>query len=242
MEIIEGIHRVDEASSNMAHSNVYLIINGKELMVIDTGTPGNAKKIVEYIQKIGHQPSEISTIILTHYHIDHAGSAKDLKDLVNAKIAVSAEDKDFVSGAKPYPKPKNILVRAASSFIKVAPVEVDITLKDGDRIGNLTVIDAAGHTPGSIFLYDPQRKVVFAGDTLRLDGDKVVAGPKQYVWDEGKEQQSIAKLAALDFDVMLPGHGEILKANASNKVKEYLNSEKSLKANSAHQGQNPYKR
>lgn len=226
MEIIEGIHRVDEASSNLAHSNVYLVINEKDLVVVDTGMPGNAKKIVAYIQKIGHQPSEVSTIILTHYHIDHAGSVKDLKDLVNAKIAVGAGDKDFVSGDKPYPKPKNILARAASSFIKVAPVNVDITLKDADRIGSLTVIDAAGHTPGSIFLYDPQRKVLFAGDTLRLDGDKVVAGPKQYVWDEEKEQQSIAKLATLDFDVMLPGHGEILKTNASNAVKEFIDSNK----------------
>ena len=161
---------------------------------------------------------------MTHYHIDHAGSVKDLKDLVNAKVAVGAGDKDFVSGVKPYPKPKNILARAASSFLKVAPVNVDITLNDGDAIGCLTVIDAAGHTPGSIFLYDPQRKVLFAGDTLRLDGDRVVAGPKQYVWDEGKENQSIAKLATLNFDVMLPGHGEILRTNASKKVKEYLDS------------------
>ena len=224
MEIIEGIHRVDEASNNIAHSNVYLIINGKELLIVDTGTPGNAKKIVAYIQKINHQPAEVSTILLTHYHLDHTGSVKDLKDLTNAKIAASAEDKDYISGTKPYPKPKNILMRAASSFIKVAPVNVDITLRDGDKIEGLTVIDASGHTPGSIFLYDPKRKVLFGGDTLRLDGSKVVAGPKQYVWDETKEQQSIAKLAGLDFDVMLPGHGDVLEANASNAVKEYLNS------------------
>jgi len=224
MEIIEGIHRVDEASSNIAHSNVYLIINGKELLIVDTGTPGNAKKIVAYIQKINHQPTEVSTILLTHYHLDHTGSVKDLKDLTNAKIAASAEDKDYVSGTKPYPKPKNILMRVASSFIKVAPVNVDIPLRDGDKIGGLTVIDASGHTPGSIFLYDPQRKVLFTGDTLRLDDGKVIAGPKQYVWDETKEQQSIAKLAGLDFDVMLPGHGDVLEANASNTVKKYLNS------------------
>ena len=149
--------------------------------------------------------------------------------MVKAKIAVGAGDKDFVSGLKPYPKPKNLLARAASSFLKVAPVDVDITLNGGDTIGNLTVIDAAGHTPGSIFLYDQRRKVLFAGDTLRLDGDKVVAGPKQYVWDEGKENQSIAKLATLDFEVMLPGHGEVIRTNASNKVKEYLNSQQKTK-------------
>jgi len=222
MEIIEGIHRIDEASNNIAHSNVYLAINGRELIVVDTGTSGNAKKIVAYIQKIGHQPSEVSTIILTHYHMDHAGSAKELKDLTHAKIAVQIEDADFVAGKKPNPKPKNILFRAVSSFIKTEPVDVEIALKDEDRIGNLKVIATPGHSPGSIVLLDEQRKVLFAGDTLRVDGDKVTGAPKQYTWDGEKEKESIKKISMLDFDIMLPGHGEILKANASQAVKEFL--------------------
>lgn len=152
MEIIEGIHRIDEASSNIAHSNVYLVIYGKELFVIDTGTSGNANKILDYVKKIGYQPSDISTIILTHYHMDHAGSAKDLKDLTNAKVAASVEDADFVAGKKPYPKPKSLLLRAASSFIKPTPVEVAIALKEGDKIGNLTVIELPGRKPRSIRL------------------------------------------------------------------------------------------
>ncbi len=224
MEIIEGIHRIDEASSNIAHANVYLVINEKELMVIDTGTAGNAKKIVAYIQKIGHQPSEVSTIILTHYHMDHAGSAKELKDLTNAKVAVHSEDADFVAGKKPYPKPKNILFRAVSSFIKPDSVDVEIPLKDGDKIGSLTVIDVPGHSPGSIALLDSQRKALFIGDTLRFDGTKVTGAPKQFGWDIEKEKESIKKISMLDFEVMLPGHGEILKSTASNKVKEFVAS------------------
>ena len=139
MEIIEGIHRVDEASANMAHANVYLVINGKELAVIDTGTSGNAQKTVEYIKKIGYQPDDVKTIILTHFHMDHMGSAKELKDLTNAKVAVHTEDADYVSGKTPLPKPKNILFRAVSSFVKPAPVQVDVILKEGDKIANLTV-------------------------------------------------------------------------------------------------------
>ena len=44
MEILEGIHQVDDVSGNMARSNVYLIVNPNNLMIVDTGTPGNAKK------------------------------------------------------------------------------------------------------------------------------------------------------------------------------------------------------
>jgi hydroxyacylglutathione hydrolase len=224
MEIIEGIHRIDEASNNIAHSNVYLVINGKEMLVIDTGTSGNAKKILAYIEKIGRQASEVSTIILTHYHMDHVGSAKELKDLTNAKVAAHLEDSDFIAGKKPFPKRKNFLFRAVSSLIKPTPVEVDVVLKDGDRIGNLRVISVPGHSPGSIALFDEQRKVLFTGDTLRFDGSKVTGSPKQFTWDATKEKESIGKISKLDFDIMLPGHGEVLKANALKAVNEFLAS------------------
>jgi hydroxyacylglutathione hydrolase len=224
MEIIEGIHLIDEASKNIAHSNVYLVINRKELIVVDTGTSGNAKKIVAYIQKIGYQTSDISTIVLTHLHRDHVGSAKELKDLTNAKVAAHVEDADFISGKKLIPKPKNILFRAALTFIKTTPVEVDIALKEGDKIGNLTVIAVPGHTPGSIALLDVQRKTLFVGDTLRCKDGKVSAdnAPKQMIWAKDKEEESIKKISLLDFDIMLTGHGEALKTNASNAVKEFL--------------------
>ena len=60
---------------NGVNGNVYVVINGKELTLIDTGLPRNAKKILNYIQELGYQPSDISTIILTHFHLDHVGSA-----------------------------------------------------------------------------------------------------------------------------------------------------------------------
>jgi hydroxyacylglutathione hydrolase len=224
LEIVSGIHRADEASGNIAHSNIYMVINGKDLTVIDTGTPGNAKKIVAYIQEIGYQPKDVSTIILTHHHLDHSGSLKELKDLTNAKVAVSEVEADYVSGKKPYPKPKNVLMRAAPLFFKAAPTNVDIILKDGTEISNLVVIETPGHTPGSIMLYDAQRKALFAGDTLRFDRRKISGGPKQYSWDEAKMEASIEKISKLDFDVLLPGHGDFLKSNASKLVKEYLHS------------------
>jgi hydroxyacylglutathione hydrolase len=192
MEIVEGIHKVDEASANMAHSNVYLLIEGDELIVIDTGTPGNAKKIVDYVQKIGRQPSNVSTIILTHFHMDHAGSVKELKDLTNAKVAVHAEDADYVSGEKPLPKPKNVLFRAVSSFIKLTPVQPDIILKDKDKIGQLTVIYTPGHTLGSIALLDQGKKVLFAGDALRFDGEKL-SSPEQFTLDMKKAKSPSEK-------------------------------------------------
>lgn len=219
MEIVPGIHRIDEASSNMAHSNVYLVINKDGLIVIDTGTKGNADKIAEYIEKIGRQPNEVSTIILTHYHMDHAGSAKDLKEITGAKVAASAEDAKIISGSEPYPKPKYFLMRAAS-LIKAPPVDVDIQLKEGDSIGDLTVFLMPGHTAGSIMLLDKQKKALFCGDTLRNDKGKISMGPEHFTYDSAKQKESVKRAAGLDFEVLLPGHNEPLVDNAAAAVRE----------------------
>lgn len=106
MEIVEGIHRVDEASSNIAHANVYLKINGDKLAIVDTGTSENAQKIIAYIQKLGYQPTDVKTMILTHFHLDHMGSAKQLKALTHAKLAAHIDDADYVSGKNSSQNPR----------------------------------------------------------------------------------------------------------------------------------------
>jgi glyoxylase-like metal-dependent hydrolase (beta-lactamase superfamily II) len=204
----------------MAHSNIYVVTQDKRLVVIDTGTPGNAKKILAFIQEIGHEPQDVTTIILTHSHLDHIGSLKELKDLTGAKVASSEEEADVISGKKTI-KPKKFLMRLAPLLIKAQAVDVDIALKNGDKIENFTVVSTPGHTPGSIMLYDMERKALFSGDSLRLENGKISTGPKQYSWDQEKEKDSIRKVSELDFNLLLPGHGDYLKENASTAVREY---------------------
>lgn len=207
------------------NANVYLVIDGEELTLIDTGMPKSAEKIVSYIRKIDWQPSNISTILLTHFHIDHAGSVYELRKLTNAKVAVHKEDADFVAGRKPLPTPKGISsipFKAFSSFIKLTPVQPDIILEENDKVGKLIVIHTPGHTPGSICLYDPDRKVLFTGDAIRYIQGKIEGPPKQFTPDERQARRSIEKISLLNFNLMLSGHGEPLKPDASDKVKEFV--------------------
>lgn len=211
----------------MAHSNVYLFRSKDELSIIDTGTPGNAKKIISFIQEIGLKSSDVTAIVLTHFHIDHVGSAQELKNLLpNAKVAVHEADAEYVAGKKPLPRPKNILFRAVSAFIKFSPVQIDVPLKDREQIGQLTVIHTPGHTPGSIALMDETNKVLFSGDNLRYDGNKLTGPPEAFSLDRKEAWESVGKLAALDYGVMLPGHGEVLRNNASSTVKKFWESSK----------------
>ncbi len=219
MQIVEGIHKVDGVNAN-----VYLVIDGEELTVIDTGMPRNTEKILNYVLKINRQPSNISKIVLTHCHMDHVGSAKELKKITNASVAIHQDDADFLAGKKNLPAPKGVMsipFKAFSPFFKFTPVQPDIILKENDKVGRLMVIHTPGHTPGSIALYDSERKVLFVGDTLRFNDGRINGPPGRFTLDVTKAIQSIEKISRLDFDVMLSGHGEALTANASERVKEF---------------------
>ena len=218
MEIVPGIHQVDGVNGNC------FIIVRDELTLIDTGMPKNSAKIVKYIQDIlKRKPTDIKTIVLTHFHVDHVGDAGDLKKLSGAKVAIHKKDTEYVSGRKTPPVPrgvKGMIVKVLMPLLfRSTPVEPDIQLNDGDTIAGLTTIHTPGHTPGSICLFDPVSKILFAGDLLRFNGGKIEIGPLPL--DTSEVQQSVNKIAALDFDIMLSGHGIPLRPDASVKVREF---------------------
>jgi glyoxylase-like metal-dependent hydrolase (beta-lactamase superfamily II) len=222
MEVTKGIHQVDGANGN-----VYVIVNGQELVLVDTGMPRSTEKIVDCVRSIGWQPSNISTIVLTHCHVDHVGSAYELKKLTNAKVAIHEEDADFAAGKKSLPRPKGVvgvLFKAASVFFKFTLVQPGITLKENDRLGKLTVIHTPGHTPGSISLHDPERSVLFVGDAMRFVRGKISGPPERFTLDHEQAVRSIEKISQLEFDVMLSGHGEPLKPDVSERVRQFRNS------------------
>lgn len=219
MKIVKGVHQVDGVNGN-----VYLVEDDAKLTLIDTGLPRSSGKIIKYIKQLGYEPSSVSTIILTHFHIDHVGSAKKMQELTNAKIAVHEAEADVVAAKRSPPKPKKLLVKALNSIFKATPVEPGLLIKDGDKIGGLLVIGTPGHSDGSISLLDEKRKVMFVGDAVRFVDGKVEGPPEGFTLDMARAKGSIGRISTFDFDVMLSGHGEPLMPSASEKLKNYYAS------------------
>lgn len=219
MEIINGVHLVDGTNAN-----VYILVNTENLTVIDTGMPGQLGKILDYVKKLNRKPSDISKIILTHCHVDHMGNAYELKKLTNAKLFIHEKDASFISGKEKMPSLKGLAgaaLKVVSPFFKVKYVEPDILLKEEDVFEGFTVIHNPGHTPGSISLYSKDRKLIFVGDELRYMDGKIQGPPEQFTPDMNLAIKSMEKLTKIDYDVMLSGHGDPLRPNASEKVKDF---------------------
>jgi glyoxylase-like metal-dependent hydrolase (beta-lactamase superfamily II) len=61
-----------------AISNCYLLL-GERPVLVDTGAPGDLKHILAAFKSAGIAPGDLSLILLTHGHSDHAGCAAELK-------------------------------------------------------------------------------------------------------------------------------------------------------------------
>lgn len=221
MEIISSIHQID----GVRGANCYLVTSGPEMFLIDTGMPRNGNLIINYIKRIGKNPSDLKFIILTHSDIDHVGSVAELKKITSAKIAIHENDAAILSGKAKFKSvrgPLGLLFKLASPLMGFHPVVPDIILKDNMDIAGYKVIFTPGHTNGSICLYQ-SGKTIFEGDALKSDADGNPWPPsKTMSIDLNEAKRSVIAISKLEFDILLPGHGAPVKGGASAKLKGML--------------------
>ncbi len=210
MEITSDIHRID----GIRGGNCYLVLSDSKMLVVDTGMPGSAKKIISYIRSLNKNPADVSYIVMTHADIDHIGSASELKQMTGASLAIHAADAPILAGKsrfKPVWGPLGILVKLFIAFTRFQPIEPDLLLEDNSEVGGFLVLHTPGHTKGSISLYTPG-KLIFVGDAIY----------KRFALDAAQLRASLNKISKLDFDVLLPGHGDPLVSQAYTRLKDLV--------------------
>jgi glyoxylase-like metal-dependent hydrolase (beta-lactamase superfamily II) len=231
MELGRNIHLIPEIRG----ANSYAVLGethaGGEghLTLIDTGMPGNAPRIIEFLKSLGKEQMDSFTIILTHPDIDHSGSVAELKEkLGNVKVAIHEADAPRLTGEKPLKEVRGLvglLFKAMFPFMKFKPVTPDVLLKDGEQVDGLSVIHTPGHTQGSICLYSERLKAMFAGDALRTDKNRSPKLPSAAMtFNIAEAKNSIRKITSYEFELLLPGHGPPILTDASKKVKEFVAS------------------
>ena len=86
LEIIPDVYQL-----SIKRANVILIVE-EELTLSDTGFPGSSAQITDFIHRLGHSVAEISLIIITHNHFDHAGGLPELRRPTSARVAIHQVD------------------------------------------------------------------------------------------------------------------------------------------------------
>lgn len=220
MQVTEDVFRVDGVSGD----NCYLLARPAQLLLIDSGLPGNAGRIVRFVRGLGRDPGELSWIVLTHSDPDHSGSVVELKERTGAKVAMHVADAPSVVGEAPLkegPGVRGLAFRALLGLLRFRTFHPDVLLEEGDVLAGLRVFHTPGHTRGSISLLTEQG-VLFSGDAVVTLRDEPTFPSHFWSLDFDRALSSMRKLASLEFDVLAPGHGPPVVGDAAGKLRRLL--------------------
>jgi hydroxyacylglutathione hydrolase len=161
---------------NRSRSRVYLLSNGTNTVLVDTGVSRNWRKLRKDLENLGI--THIDLLILTHTHFDHAGNAIRIKEKYGASVAVHKMESEFLEkGFTPLPRGTNFfsdtLVRWADKRLpgqfRYRSCKPDILLenrKDLSGLGfNAYILHTPGHTAGSVSLIVDD-EIAIVGDCM----------------------------------------------------------------------------
>lgn len=204
MQIGENLHAFFWQSMTANNCNTYLI-DGPLRVLIDPGHAALFEHVRRGLADLDLTPEAIDVVVCTHPHPDHIEAARFFAPA--AAITMHAEAWQ--------------MVQQTASFLGVGPTrELEALtpaffLQEGSlRLASLDlqVYHTPGHAPGSICLYWPARKALFCGDLIFREG----IGRTDLPGGDGAQlKTSILRMAALDVELVLTGHGDILSGAAA---------------------------
>lgn len=215
MEVAPNIHAI-----RMIGSNSYLIVED-ELTLVDAGHRGSIRLLEGQLKRIGRSIGEITRIVCTHGHPDHIGGAHAIAHASGAQILMHPADEErlrisFRDVVTARPGPGAIVAYLTRVPRHVVPVVDGSVLP---ALGGLEVIHTPGHTPGSICLYSPARRLVIVGDILQRRRGELTYPNYLFSDDMGMARRSIARLAELDVETILFAHFPALHEGARDALR-----------------------
>jgi glyoxylase-like metal-dependent hydrolase (beta-lactamase superfamily II) len=210
--------------------NWILVVDGEAVTLIDGGYPADAGALEASLHEVGRSPGDVVTALVTHAHVDHIGglaplAARHGTPVLTGPVEARHARREFLEQATPADVARNawrprVLGWAAhiARLGALGPVSVPTATGDAtagvplDLPGRPVPVATPGHTSGHTAYLLPAAGVLVSGDAL-VTGHPTTArtGPQRLLpffdHDPAAAATALDVLAALDAEVLLPGHG-----------------------------------
>lgn len=212
--MVKGVFKVAGPDlTDYRDCNVYLI-QADELIMIDSGFGANSQALVDNISGSGLNPSDVTTIILTHCHVDHIRGAAWFRDRFGSKIVMHELDADVVE------RGDNRLTAAFCFEVRFEPLPVDTKLTGAQGLlsfggEKICWLHTPGHSAGSISVY-----LDTGGNRILFGQDISAPLLPEFDCDPDAWFASMEKLLALNADVLCDGHSGVYQPNTA--VRRYI--------------------
>jgi glyoxylase-like metal-dependent hydrolase (beta-lactamase superfamily II) len=227
----------DAAYRRLALVNVVLVgpPAGGEWVLVDAGLTGTGGIIQRTAEARFRGAARPAAIIMTHGHFDHVGALRTLAERWDVPIYAHTLEHPYLNGTSAYPPPDTtvgggLFSRMASLFPR-APVDVSRWLKplpdDGSvpSMPGFRWIHTPGHAAGHTSFWREADKLLIVGDafiTTAQESAYAVAvqepelhGPPMYFTHDWQAAgDSVRRLAALEPEIVVTGHGRAMRGDA----------------------------
>jgi glyoxylase-like metal-dependent hydrolase (beta-lactamase superfamily II) len=223
-EIAPNVHWIESKSSN-----VYLIVEPPNIVLVDTGMPKQQGLVFGLLQRLGHKPTDLTHILVTHADLDHVGSLAALRTASGAQVHAGAAAATLISRGES-PKHMPLLMQwIIDTFVKYAPVDKDAisVFQDGETLpflGGLQVLASAGHTPDHFSFFSPAAGILFAGDALNTRNGRINLTPPRITADKTAARHAGTRLLQLSPAVIACGHGTPSTSHTSDELMQIFNT------------------
>jgi len=213
--------------------NCYLLKQGDEYILIDSGLSRNRAEVEKMIKQSGCKHGDLKLILLTHGDSDHTGNCAYIRNIYGSKIAMHHEDLGMVElGDFAWNRNLNLLMKILGKFfIRLLGLRLkkedrftpDIILDDGQSLNeygfNITVYNLPGHSKGSLGFLTAEGDF-FCGDLLM---NKKMPTKNDLISDKEAFEKSVERLKMLDINIVYPGHGKpfLIKEFFDNYIHGY---------------------
>ena len=211
--------------------NVYLIEDNNGFIMVDCGVNGDSyySLVIEYLQKLGIQISDINLLIGTHMHSDHIGLSTKIRES-GVPFALFKNSVDFIEdyndwslrfqNLKDYAEKHNAPISFLNDISSIKTpsyagkiTNPDVLLDEGkikDVKRNLITIFTPGHDRTEISLFDESTKIIFSGDHILPKITPFIPADNENDDMLAKYTHSLDKIHKIDHEIIAPGHGEII--------------------------------
>lgn len=191
-------------------------------VLVDAATRHATRRILRAVRRAD---APVHAHAVTHAHADHQGASAALVAALRIPFwgpagEVAALESGDLSGTTPSGDP---ILELQRRFWKGPGVRVDRALREGDDLdAGFVVLETPGHSPGHLSFWRASDRVLVAGDVLF--GRHPVTGrpglhepPARFTVDPERNRASIRRVAELRPDLIVFGHGPVLR-NAADRL------------------------
>jgi len=215
---------------SLGFDQCYLLQAGG-VVLVDAGVPGKARAFAKALDRAGIAPHDVKLIVVTHGHWDHIGSARDIRKLTGARLALHEREAPWLEnafapmppGATAWGRILGGILSVCMPFVKIPACRVDLKLgNEGLPLAVYgipgKVLHTPGHSAGSVSVLLDSGEA-FVGDlAMNRFPLRLTPGLPVFAEDPSGVKESWSLLLAQGARMIYPAHGKPFSADVLRKA------------------------